>query len=540
MLSLIRGFQQVFPQKISNEEVHSFLEASQSIGEFIKEKELGSYHYLLVVDQFEELFTGPSSIRKKKKNGRNPESRQFIENLVNAFEDQETGIHVMLSIRSDFLNVCTSYRLLTDQINKSKYLLPQMNREALSEAITEPIHQSGATVAPGFEKYLLDELEGVNPPLPFLQFALHHTWNHWVERGEPDQPISLEDFKFTGALKETWTRQLEEAYDALEYSQKRICERMFKAIAFRTESQEYICWHSSLDNIARIAQCTVDDAIEVAEIFRCTGGPILCPHSAVTLNPYSMVELSHECLITIWERLQQWVDEEAESILMYLKLSEAAFNYQQGRVELWKPPELQEAVAWRDLQEPNPAWGAQFDPAFERTLVFLSTSVEEYNSNEERKVVLLKRRRLMTRSIAIVVGLAAVVVLLVFLLSRSETDGLDQRDNRAVIDSRQNNRAVPETPSYDRNSEQQLAEQNDNNQQTGRAVESGMVEENNPVIEQEEPANEISQQVAENETLNDAAQGETPVTDGQERIPDNPANTPANTRYKYYRKPQGT
>lgn len=529
MLSLIRGFQQVFPQKISDKEVNSFLEASQNIGEFIKEKKLGSYHYFLVVDQFEELFTGPASIKKKKRNGRNPESRQFIENLVSAFEDQETGMHVMLSIRSDFLDVCTSYRLLTDQINKSKYLLPQMNREALSEAITEPILQSGATVAPGFEKYLLDELEGLNPPLPFLQFGLHQTWNHWVERGQTDQPISLEDFQSTGALRDTWSQLLEGAYDALEFRQKLICERMFKAIAFKTENQEYISWQSSLDNIARIAQCSVNDAIEVAEIFRNTGGPILGPHAPATLSSDCMLELSHECLITIWERLQQWVDEEAESILMYLRLSEAAYNYQQGRVELWKPPELQKALAWRDLQDPNPAWGAQFDPAFERTLVFLSTSVEEYTSNEARKVILLKRRRLMTRSIAIVVGVAAVVVLLVFLLSRNETDGLDQHDNRAVIDSRQNIRAVPERPSYERNADQVIDEQNDINQQAGIAEETGLVEEEDPLVEQREPGNETSQQeLVEDETVNETAQIENEEADSQENPPDRVANTPVN------------
>ncbi|TFH25378.1 MAG: hypothetical protein E4H10_09460, partial [Bacteroidia bacterium] len=205
MLSLIRGFQQVFPQKISDKEVNYFLDNAQSIREFIVGKELGNYHYYLVVDQFEELFTGPASIKKKRRNGRNPESKQFIENLVGAVEDKETGIYVMLSIRSDFLDVCTSYRLLTDQINKSKYLLPQMNREALSEAITEPILQSGASVAPGFEKYLLDELEEVNPQLPYLQYALHYTWNHWVEKGQPDQPISLEDFQATGAFDGKWS-----------------------------------------------------------------------------------------------------------------------------------------------------------------------------------------------------------------------------------------------------------------------------------------------------------------------------------------------
>lgn len=534
MLNLIRGFQQVFPQKISDKEVDSFLKNAQTIGEFIRAKQLGNYHFCLVVDQFEELFTGPPSFRKKKRNGRNPESRQFIENLVSAVEDEGTGIYVLLSIRSDFLDVCTSYRLLTDQINKSKYLLPQMSRDALSEAITEPIHQAGASVAPGFEKYLLDELEELNPRLPFLQYALHHTWNHWVSRGQPDQPVSLEDFQAVGSVQDSWKGQLEDAYDKLEYRQKLICERMFKAIAFRTENQEYIAWHASMENIARIAQCSMQEAIEVAEIFRNTGGPILGPHGSARLTEQSQVELSHECLITFWDRLQQWVDEEAESILMYLKLSEAAFNYQQGRVELWKPPELQKAITWRDLQDPNPAWGAQFDPAFERTLVFLSTSEEEYASNEERKLYMLRRRRVMIRTIAIISGFAAVVVLLAFLLSKSQPETTDQWDNRPLTNSGEDNRTFQDRTANERNIRQAAEEQDAGDRQPGISGESRQSEREEPLAEQEDPGEDASQQAAENETETESPQDAEAQADEQENVPDNNNVPPVNNNPATY------
>jgi len=525
MVSLIRGFQQVFPQKISDQEVSAFLSNAQNIGEFLREKNLGNYRYYLVVDQFEELFTGPASIKKKKKNGRNPETRQFIENLVEVAEDKDRGVHVMLSIRSDFLDVCTSYRLLTDQINKSKFLLPLMSREALSEAITEPIIQSGATVAPGFESYLLDELEEVDPQLPYLQYALHHTWNHWVERGQSNVAVSLEDYQATGVLNDLWIQQLEDAFDALEFKQKKICERMFKSIAFKTENQEYISWRTTLDNIAKIAQCSLEEAIEVAEIFRNTGGPILGPHGSVNLNAGSQIELSHECLITIWERLQRWVDEEAESILMYMKLSEAAFNYQQGRVELWKPPDLQKAVVWRDLQEPNPAWGAQFDPAFERTMVFLSTSEEEYAFNEERKLALLRRRRLITRSAAIVIGAAAVAVLLIFLISRSQPEALERRDNQAVVEPQGSRVGVERNESPQRN--QQLSPLEDQAEQRDDAPEENLEDESaNLSEEQGDTMEDADPQVEENLTVADAS-GQSEEETGNNRNETVPDNTPA-------------
>ena len=120
----------------------------------------------------------------------------------------------------------------------------------------------------------------------------------------------------------------------------------------------------------------------------------------------------------MWDRLQQWVDEEDESIKMYLKLSEASAMYQQGRTELWQHPELQMALNWRETQKPTPEWGVQFNPAFERAMVFLSTSEEELLWEEERKVALQKRRLMINRSIAIFMGLIVLVLGTFFIISR--------------------------------------------------------------------------------------------------------------------------
>ncbi|GAG89757.1 unnamed protein product, partial [marine sediment metagenome] len=128
------------------------------------------------------------------------------------------------------------------------------------------------------------------------------------------------------------------------------------------------------------------------------------------------------------------MDEEAESIKMYTQLSEASAMYQQGRAELLKPPELQIALNWRESQKPTPSWGVQYNPAFERAMVFLSTSEEEYNWGEERKVFVQKRRLFLNRAIAI--GMAAVVAILaiVFFTNRNkpaedqETDQLANQE----------------------------------------------------------------------------------------------------------------
>ena len=151
------------------------------------------------------------------------------------------------------------------------------------------------------------------------------------------------------------------------------------------------------------------------------GAPLLLRIPPRFSHPRVEIELSHESLIGIWDRLQDWVDEEADSINMYLRLSEASALYQQGRTELWKPPELQVALNWRDSQNPTPAWGVQYNPAFERAMVFLTTSEEEYLWDEERKVILQRRRLILNRAIAVFMGALVVVLTVVFFGTRNRT-----------------------------------------------------------------------------------------------------------------------
>jgi len=422
--SLIRGFQQVFPKKLSETDVQNFLSSNQSLGSLINEKGLGSHNYYLVIDQFEELFR--NQIFNQKKNGRSPEAARFVELLMNAVSDKKPGIYVMLSIRSDFIDACSLYRTLTEQLNRSKYMLPQMSREALSRAILGPIHQAGASVEPGFGDYLLDDLDDVEVKLPVLQHAMMRTWDHWMKQGDPDQSITIGHYQAIGSLQNALGEHLEQAYKELNYSQQVVCEHIFKSITSKIKSQEGFRRPASVSTVARIAQCSVQEVIGVLEVFRKPGRAFLEPRVGVALSGDSQIELAHESLIILWKRLQEWVNEEAESIKMYLKLSEASALYQQGRTELWRPPELQHALNWKNSQNPTPAWGVQYNSAFERAMVFLTTSEEEYKWNEERKIIKQRRRLLINRAIAILTGIVVVVLAIVFFGSRNENSTTDQ------------------------------------------------------------------------------------------------------------------
>lgn len=457
--SLIRGFQKVFSKKISESDVHAFLRNTNSLGDFLIEKGLGNYNYFLVVDQFEELFTWPVVV-KKRKSGRNADALPFINHLMELVEGEEPRIYLMLSIRSEFLDYCSNFRGLTEHLNKSKYLLPQMSQQDLKEAILEPLRVSGASVENGFEDYLLKELKDVEPQLPLLQNALKQTWNQWKRQGSADQPISLDDYRAAGSIRGGLSRDLENIYQSMEFYQKEICERIFKTIAFKTGRQEAYSRRTTLGSIARIAKCSIDRVLEVVEIFDKAGQPFLSNKLSETMTSETKIELPHESLINVWDRLLRWVDEEDESIRMYLKISRASASYQQDKGALLVADELQQAIDWKREQKPTPAWGIQFDPAYERAMVFLNTSEEEYLWSEKRKIILQRRKRILNRSF--IVGgivIAAAVTLIIFISQnrnlepdrqiRTMQEPPDPQLSEPAADNRQ---SYEERPAQSRNS----------------------------------------------------------------------------------------
>jgi hypothetical protein len=108
-----------------------------------------------------------------------------------------------------------------------------------------------------------------------------------------------------------------------------------------------------LGEVADISGVEEQDLINVIERFREPGRSLLMPAANVKLHSDSIIEISHESLMRIWQRLKNWVDEESDSAQMYRRLSDAAEMYQVGKTGLWRPPDLQLALNWQIKQKPT-------------------------------------------------------------------------------------------------------------------------------------------------------------------------------------------
>ena len=144
-----------------------------------------------------------------------------------------------------------------------------------------------------------------------------------------------------------------EAFDELNDTQREICAILFKAITEKRGESFGIRRPTVLSEIASIADVSVEEVSSVIEKFREPGRSLLMPPADQVLHADSMIDISHESLMRIWVRLKNWVDEESESINMYMRLAEAGSLHQAGKGGLWRPPDLQIALRWQIKNKPT-------------------------------------------------------------------------------------------------------------------------------------------------------------------------------------------
>jgi hypothetical protein len=377
-------------------------------------QEQAKENIFFLIDQFEEL------IRFKDSNiveDAVDEAQLYVNMILNAVMQTEVPVYVALTMRSDFVGNCSVFPGLTDLINHSNYLVPQMTRDQKKMVIEGPVSVAGGRISPRLVKRLLNDVGNNQDQLPILQHALMRTWDYWLVNREAGEAMDIRHYTAVGKISEALSLHANEAFDELSTRGKEIAEVLFKNITEKNQDNKGMRRPARLGLLAQLAEASEDEVIMVVEHFRRPGRSLLMPAANIPLNTDSMIELSHESLMRIWKRLTVWVDEEFESAQMYKRLSEAAAMYQIGKTGLWRPPDLQLALNWQKKQRPSREWAQRYDEAFERALVFLDTSRITYEAELKNQEMLQRRVLRRTRATAVILGVAFVVAILFFVLA---------------------------------------------------------------------------------------------------------------------------
>ena len=386
---------------------------------------------LLVVDQFEELFT------------LNPESVQesfvaLLRRLVDA-----AGIHAVLVLRDDFLLECHRHPQLAPIFGELTPVGPPPAAE-LRKALTEP----AARHRFGFNSELLvdemvGEVEAERGALPLLAFAVSRLWEH---RDRERRLLTREAYEKIGGVGGALAQHAEATVDAIGHDRLPIVRELFRNLvtaqgtraARRVEdllsvfegrgvrkSEGEKGRKSALPSVAseqlRVRTATSHSEqserspshssparAEAAEVLNALVDARLLTSYEIGENeegPTRRVEIVHESLLRAWPRLVRWQTQDADAAQLRDQLRQAAQLWQaRGKSDdlLWAGASYREFALWRE-RYPGGLTAAEVE------------FTEAMTKHAQRR---LRRRRAVVTTLLL--GLLAVAVTVTTLWRRSE------------------------------------------------------------------------------------------------------------------------
>ena len=352
---------------------------------------------LILVDQFEEIFRFRQGGSKASE-----EAADFIELILEASWQEELPIYVILTMRSDFLGDCAEFKNLAEAVNEGEYLIPRLNRRQRAHAIEGPAKVGGGQMSPRLVQQLLNDIGDDPDQLPILQHSLMRTWEYWEDHSiDKTKPLDVEHYRAIGTMKEALSRHADEAYNQLpDDHHRKICERMFKSITERGNDGRGIRRPLPFSDLVEIVGGDEQALMKVIDDFRTTNRSFIMPLEHTKIHIDTVIDISHESLMRVWERLRGWVDEESQSARIYRRLAETSALHSTGEAGLYHDPDLRIAITWREEHHPNERWACRYSGDFHAAMKFLDDSQTQKEADEKAKEEARKRELEQAKALA--------------------------------------------------------------------------------------------------------------------------------------------
>jgi WD40 repeat protein len=250
---------------------------------------------LLIVDQFEELFTTCDPAQREG-------LLAALEHCLACRKPYPTA--VVLAVRADFYARCLDFPLLQSALADRGYLLGPMRPDELAEAIVRPAELAGLKLEPGLEELAITELCGLGGhedrlgyepgALPLLSHVMTAAWRH-----REGKRLTVAGYRKAGGVAGSVSAAAEHAWGELSETERRAAEHILPAlVVVGEESRDTRRIVDRADLLSRAAD--PEDAAVVLER--------LAAARLITLDAGSVC-LTHEVVLNVWPRLRAWITE---------------------------------------------------------------------------------------------------------------------------------------------------------------------------------------------------------------------------------------
>ncbi|WP_055525682.1 helix-turn-helix domain-containing protein [Streptomyces graminilatus] len=250
---------------------------------------------LVVVDQFEEVFTVCRDARERE---------QFVAALLHAALAPDSRTRVAIAVRSDFYTHCTRLPGLVDALSHAHHPVGPMTAEELRAAIVQPAARSRLTVESALLTTLTADAHGRPGALPLLSHALLETWKR--RRGNA---LTLAGYRAAGGFEDALSQTAEEFHQALSKSRQEAARQLFLRLVALGEGTE--------DTKRRVPRRELDGGPDTGFVLeQATKARLLTADG-------DHVEIAHEALIRCWPRLGGWLEKDRGQVRLHRALTEA-------------------------------------------------------------------------------------------------------------------------------------------------------------------------------------------------------------------------
>jgi WD40 repeat protein/DNA-binding SARP family transcriptional activator len=270
---------------------------------------------LLVVDQFEELFTLASE----------PDQRAFLLGLMRAVTAADSRLRVVATLRADFYDRPLAVQGFGAAVQDATVTIAAMKPADLETAIVKPVERVGGSVEGALVAELVNAVVDEPAALPSLQFALFEL----AER-RPDKHLTLGVYRELGGVSGAISSRAELLYQSLDDAERAAVREMFERLVVVSADGEPTRRRAARSELSGLVSGPELDAA----IDRWSSSRLL----TLDRHPQTRVptvELAHEALLREWPRLRGWIEEDRQAIVVLGQVREAAASW----VELDRDPD---------------------------------------------------------------------------------------------------------------------------------------------------------------------------------------------------------
>ena len=267
-------------------------------------------HCLLVVDQFEELFTLCHDEFERE---------AFIDNLLTALADTGTKgdgerlLTLILTLRADFYAHLAQYPDLREAVSGQQAYIGPMTSDELRRAIEEPAKREGWVFESGLVDLILRDVGSEPGALPLLSHALLETWQRRSGR-----TLTLEGYADSGGVRGAIATTAENVYQQLSPDQQSMARQIFLRLTELGESTADTRRRTALRELLS----PPDQPDQIRGVLNA-----LATARLITLQDET-AEVAHEALIREWPRLREWLTEDREGLQLHRHLTEATHDWE--------------------------------------------------------------------------------------------------------------------------------------------------------------------------------------------------------------------